>query len=60
MSLGVMNHPARRLLCQYQHWGYLLVLSVREWTEEERRRVLDRRPHQSTMAHVPFLTEEFF
>ena len=36
-----------------------MVLLVQRWMEGQRRAALDRGPHKSTMAHVPFLREEF-
>ena len=37
----------------------MVLLEGREWTDEERRKALYRGQHQSTIAHVPFMREEF-
>ena len=36
-----------------------MVLAVMKWMEEKRHKYFDHGPHQSTMAHVPFLREYF-
>ena len=58
-DLGGLDHPACRLLRQYWHRGPPVVSSRKWWTEGQWRAALDRGPHQSTMAHVPFLREDF-
>ena len=58
-DLGGMDHWARLLLQHYHHRESLVVLAGRKCTEKEGWRALDRGPHKSTMAHVPFLREEF-
>ena len=59
MDLGGLEHPARRLLMQYQNMGYPVVLLGKKWMEGQRRPALDRGTHKSTLAHIPFLREYF-
>ena len=47
--------PPKAVLAQ----GGPVVLAGQWWTEGKKRVALDRGPHQYTMAHVPFLWEEF-
>ena len=58
-SLLEANHPARRLLRQYNHRGAPVVLMTGSWTEGERQAALKRGPHRSAKEHTPFLREEF-
>ena len=50
-----VDHPYRRLIFQYWYQGALVELAGKEWTEGRHRRALDFDPHQSKIAHVPFL-----
>ena len=58
-SLTDVEHPARRLLRQYKHWGAPVVLASGSWTEGERQAALKRGPHRSATEHTLFLREEF-
>ena len=48
--------PPKAVLAQ---GGGCVVLLRQWWKEGQRRPVLDRGSHKSTMVHVPFLQEEF-
>ena len=54
-----MEHPSRRLLRQYKHFGAPVVLMTGDWTEGERLADLKRGHHKSATKHAPFLREEF-
>ena len=58
-SLSDVEHPARRLLRQYNNRGAPVMLMTGEWMEGERLATLKQGPHKSATKHAPFLCEEF-
>ena len=58
-NLVGVDHLACRLLRQYRHRGTPVFFLGHRWMEGQGRVALERGPHQSTMAHVPFLWEDF-
>ena len=54
-----VDHPYRIILRQYRHRGGSVVFLGQWWTGGGWRAALDRGPQKSTMAHIPFLREDF-
>ena len=58
-GLGNLRHPVRRLLRQYKFRGAPVVLTGKEWTEDQSLAALQRGPHKSMLEQTPFLHREF-
>jgi hypothetical protein len=54
-----LPHPAAHLLDQFQTSGAPAIMTTSKWSAERIQQALARGPHQSAMAYVDFLREDF-
>ena len=56
---NVDQHPAKRLLKFYKHWGVPVKFSSPKWSRAKIKAALTRGAHKSCNEHIDFLNEEF-